>query len=177
MVSARKVVLHAGCGDETLPPYLSHCDEARLDIDPAVKPDIVASMAELPEGLGPYDAVYTCHALEHLYPYDVVPCLDGFLRVLKPGGVAIVIVPDLEDVKPTDEVLYTTVSGTAVTGLDMYYGLGVSLKERPYMAHHCGFVQDTLHRLMVQVGFKNVVVHRQQNDVIFRSLVAIGEKP
>jgi ubiquinone/menaquinone biosynthesis C-methylase UbiE len=172
-----KTVLHAGCGLEHLPPYLSHCSEVRLDIDPAVKPDIVANMAALPDGIGPYDAVYTCHSLEHLYPYDVLPCLEGFLRVLKTGGVAIVLVPDLEDVPPTDDVLYTTVGGTAVTGLDMYYGLSCALKDMPYMAHHCGFVEKTLREVMQRAGFKNVVVHRQSNDIIFRSLVGIGEKP
>lgn len=173
----RKRVLHAGCGHETLPPYLGHCEEVRLDIDPAAKPDILADMACLPADLGPYDAVYTCHSLEHLYPYDVLPCLDGFRRVLKPGGVVIVLVPDLEGVLPTDEVLYTTLGGAAVTGLDMYYGLGAALREMPYMAHHCGFVRDTLKRVLESAGFKNVVVHRQSNDIIFRSLVGIGEAP
>lgn len=172
----RKKVLHCGCGNETLPPYLSHCDEVRLDIDPNVKPDIVANMAELPD-IGPFDAIYTSHSLEHLMPYEVLPCLEGFLRVLRPGGVAIILVPDLEGVEPTNDVLYTSQGGMPVTGLDMFYGLGVSLKDMPHMAHHCGFVEKTLKQVMLAAGFVNVVVHRQRNDIIFRSLVGIGERP
>ncbi len=172
-----KTVLHVGCGHEHLPPYLSHCAEVRLDIDPATNPDILGDMVHLPAGIGPFDAVYSCHSLEHLYPYDVMPCLEGFLRVLKPGGVVIILVPDLEGVEPTDEVLYMSQGGTEVTGLDMYYGLSGALKEMPYMAHHCGFVQKTLEKVLRAAGYKNVVVHRQSNDVIFRSLVGIGEKP
>ena len=83
----------------------SNCKETRLDIDPSVNPDIVANMAELPDDIGPFDAVYSCHALEHLYPFDVTPCLQGFLRVLKPRGTVIILVPDLEGVAPTDEIV------------------------------------------------------------------------
>lgn len=172
----RKRILHVGCGNETLPPYLKHCDEVRLDIEPRTNPDIVADMADLPDGIGPFDAVYSCHSLEHLMPYAVLPCLEGFLRVLKSGGVAIILVPDLEGVEPTDDVLYESAAGP-VTGLDMYYGHYPQLKEHPYMAHHSGFVQKTLAKVLNAAGFKNVVVHRQSNDVIFRSLVGIGERP
>jgi SAM-dependent methyltransferase len=156
-----KRILHAGCGTSRLPQWLDG-EEVRLDINPAVKPDVVASLTDLSplgEAAGTFDAVFCCHALEHLYPQDVGAALAEFHRVLKPGGAAIVWVPDLEDVKATEEVLYQSDSGP-VTGLDMIYGMRKYVQANPYMAHHCGFVQATLGEAMRQAGFAHVEVHR-----------------
>lgn len=175
---SKKRILHAGCGHSCLPAYFGEFEEVRLDLDPACKPDILASMADIPADIGLFNGVYTCHALEHLAPYDVLPCLEGFRRVLKPDGAVIVIVPDLEGIEPTDEVVYTAIDGggnaVPVTGLDMIYGHSLYLKDMPYMAHRCGFVSKMLEKVMYAAGFKKVVVSRQSNDCMFRSLVAIG---
>ena len=171
----KKLVLHVGCGTTPLPVFMRHVQEVRLDVDPAVKPDIVADMAHLPEGIGPFDAIFSCHSLEHLYPHDVVPCLEGFRRVLKPGGVVIVHVPDLEGVAATDEVLFISQAGP-ITGLDMIYGLRTALKDCPPMSHHCGFVADTLRDVLEGAGFVNVKVERMTGEFRF-NLLATGEAP
>src|SRR5262252_6440154 len=114
-----KQILHAGCGGEPMPPWLDGA-EVRLEIDAAVKPDIVASMTDM-GAIGSYDAIYCSHALEHLYPHEIPLALGEFLRVLKPGGAAIIIVPDLEDAEPTDEVLYVSPGGP-IAGFDLFYG-------------------------------------------------------
>lgn len=169
-----KEILHVGSGSEHLPSQFGACKEIRLDIDPNVNPDIVANMAELPDGLGPFDAVYSCHSLEHLYPFDIDPCLSGFHRVLKAGGVVIVLVPDLEDIQPTDEVAYMAPCGP-VTGHDMYYGYGPALALCPHMAHHTGFTQKTLRAALERNGFVDVQVARGPNDCV--GLYAIGVRP
>jgi ubiquinone/menaquinone biosynthesis C-methylase UbiE len=140
-----------------LPPWLGG-EEVRLDIDPDTKPDIVASMTDMGE-IGPFDAVYSSHALEHLYPHDVPVALAEFLRVLRGGGMALVIVPDLEDVRPTEEVLYETPAGP-VAALDLYYGYRPWLRTCPYMAHHTGFISATLEKALAAVGFQNVRTQR-----------------
>lgn len=172
----KKTVLHVGCGNESLPFYLKHCDEVRLDIDPTTNPDIVGDMAHLPEGIGPFDAVLSCHSLEHLPPYDIDECLAGFLRVLKPGGVVIILVPDLEGLSPTEEVLYESPIGP-VRACDLFYGYGPALRENPFMAHKCGFVTATMRSALERAGFANVEVKRISNDIIFLSLFATGVKP
>ncbi len=43
-----------------------------------------------------FDAVYHSHVLEHLKPTDGIRLLEECLRVLKPGGIARIVVPDLE---------------------------------------------------------------------------------
>lgn len=123
-----------------------------LDIDPRTEPDIIGSMTALGE-IGPYDVIYCCHALEHLYPHEVNRCLAEFKRVLKPGGVAIIVVPDLEDVKPDCKVLPNYPGGVRYCGLHLYYGDATKIEEFPHMAHHCGFIAETLREALNQGGF------------------------
>ncbi len=170
-----KTVLHVGSGGSHLPKQFQHCKEVTLDIDPNVNPDIVASMVDLPENIGPFDALYACHCLEHIYPHEVDQCLSGFLRVLKPqGGVAIILVPDLEDVKPTEDVVYVSPAGP-VTGLDMIYGFRPALPFSLHMAHHNGFTEKTLRAALERNGFVEVQVARASNDCF--GLYAIGVRP
>lgn len=165
-------ILHVGCGHEPLPDILQGHTETRLDVDPECKPDIVASMTDMGE-IGPFDAVYSCHCLEHLYPHDVPRALSEMFRVLAPGGTAMIRVPDLEDVRPSDDVVYESPAGP-ISGLDMYYGLRSQLANRPYMAHHTGFVQATLVKALTEAGFAPVKVTR---DAVQFELLASGRRP
>lgn len=132
--------------------------ETRLDIDPSCKPDICAGMTDMGE-IGPFDAVYCSHALEHLYPHDVPVALAEFKRVLAPGGVVVVFVPDLEGVPADETVMYESPCGP-ITGLDMYYGKISYLADAPFMAHHTGFVRQTLESALQAAGFSDVKVIR-----------------
>lgn len=129
-----------------------------MDIDPRCKPDIVASMTDMGE-IGPYDALYCSHTLEHLYPHDVPVALAEFRRVLKPDGAMVLFVPDLEGVSATEEVVYESPCGP-ITGMDMIYGKASYLAESPFMAHHTGFVAETLEAALTAAGFTGVSVLR-----------------
>lgn len=163
-------VLHVGCGGDRVPEWLSDFAEVRLDIDPKHKPDVVASMTDMGD-IGGFSRLYCAHALEHLTPADGHRALTEFVRVLEPGGLAVVIVPDLEDIRPTDDVVYVSSAGP-IRGVDMYYGLARLLDENPHMAHRNGFVKATLERAMREAGFSAFEVMR---DDAFQ-LVAVGRK-
>lgn len=123
----------------------------RLDIDESTKPNIVANMTDLScirDEM--YSVVFCSHALEHLYPHEVPRALAEFRRVLKPGGRAVILVPDLQDVPATDDVL----PGTQLCGLHLYYGDASEIEAHPYMAHHSGFVESTLRAAMEAAGFE-----------------------
>jgi|EndMetStandDraft_2_1072991.scaffolds.fasta_scaffold51498_3 SAM-dependent methyltransferase len=150
-------ILHVGCGGDALPSWLAG-EETRLDIDPATEPDIVASMTDMGR-IGEYDVVYCSHALEHLFLHEIRPALREFRRVLKPGGRAVVIVPDAQGVSPTEEVLFVSPAGP-VTGLDLLYGMRSRIAACPYMAHRYGFVSMTLEAEMAHAGFAHAVVKR-----------------
>lgn len=150
--------LHAGCGLEPLPVSLGEYEEVRLDIDPATKPDIVASILDLGD-IGPFDMVFSSHTLEHVYPHEVPVVLREFRRVLSPGGYAIIFVPDLEDLSLSQEVLFESPQGP-ITALDLFYGWGAAIETNPHMAHHTGFTSQTLESALREAGFPHVFTKR-----------------
>lgn len=162
----KKSLLHVGCGGDPKPEWATEYTEIRLDIDGSHNPHIVASMTDMGE-IGEFDAIYCAHALEHLTPADGDKALSEFIRVLKPGGFAMMLVPDLEDVKATDEVILQAPCGP-ITGLDMIYGL----RDMPFMAHQTGFVKATLDKVLKKAGFSKWSTSRLSNY----NLIGVGVK-
>lgn len=171
----RPRILHVGAGSETMPPWLGLTDytEVRLDIVDTCGPDIVADMLDM-GNVGQFDGVYTSHCLEHVYPHEVPVALAEFLRVLVPGGLAVIIVPDLEDARPTDDVVYVSQAGP-VTGFDLFYGYRPVLQSMPYMAHHTGFTSASLAAAMTAAGFEKIKAVRVGSSSF--NLLAVGYKP
>jgi hypothetical protein len=81
-------------------------------------------------------------------------------RVLKPGGVALAFVPDLEGILATDDRVYTSIMGDDISGLDMIYGKASYVASNRYMAHHCGFTSKTLAGVFTDAGFERVTTQR-----------------
>ena len=84
-------LLNVGCGSHF------HKDWTNLDL---ISEDIEVLCHDLTSGLPfpdeHFDAVYHSHVLEHLKPNDGLKLLQECFRVLKPGGIVRVVVPDLE---------------------------------------------------------------------------------
>jgi len=84
-------LLNLGCGSKTAPGWIN------MDLV-AAHPDVVAY--DLRNGIPfddeYFDAVYHAHFLEHISPEEAQGVLKECFRVLKPGGVIRVVVPDLE---------------------------------------------------------------------------------
>lgn len=98
-----KRVLHVGCGTYSVERLHSafrgpNWQEIRVDIDPAVKPDIQASITDLRKHVldASVDAIWSSHNIEHLYDHEVDSALREFVRVLRPEGFALITCPDLE---------------------------------------------------------------------------------
>jgi len=83
--------LNIGCGSRYLPGW-ENLDFRHVSQD--VKPWDLRK--RLPYADGSMDLVYSSHLLEHLSPEQAEKLLKESLRVLKPGGVVRVVVPDLE---------------------------------------------------------------------------------
>lgn len=165
-----KTLLHIGAGSNKLPDWLNTFRETRLDINADCKPDVIASMVDIGD-IGTFDCVFCQHALEHLYPHEVPIALSEFQRVLNEGGMLILFVPDLEDVKPDDTVLFESDAGN-ISGLDLYYGFRPALKDNPHMAHKTGFISSTLEKALNDAGFTKVETKR----LFPHNLMGIGVK-
>jgi ubiquinone/menaquinone biosynthesis C-methylase UbiE len=164
----QKIVLNVGCGyplRQKLHPHFHGPEwrEIRLDLDPAVQPDIVCSITDMgPVSANTIDAVWSSHNLEHLQRHEVPLALGQFIRVLKPRGLLLLTLPDLQQVAQLvvddklEDLAYQSPSGP-VTPLDMIFGHTASLaRGNRYMAHRTGFTARTLHQALVEAGFVEV---------------------
>ncbi|WBV45024.1 class I SAM-dependent methyltransferase [Pseudoroseomonas cervicalis] len=168
-----RTVLHVGCGAANpakLPGEFfpaGEWRELRLDIDPAVQPDIIASITEMGEvPSGSVDAVWSSHNVEHLYPHEVPLAFAEFRRVLKPGGFALITLPDLQQIAELvaqdrlGDPAYMSPMGP-ITPLDMLYGHNASLAQgNSFMGHRTGFTARTLETALQAAGFPLVRVVR-----------------
>ena len=159
--------------------------EARLDINPDVKPDIVGDITDMsPEIQGcTFDAVYSSHNLEHLYAHEVSLALREFLRVLKPDGYAIIRCPDIQQVAEQVaqgkllDTLYTSSAGP-ITPLDIMFGHGKSIAAgNYYMEHHTAFTLDTLKQACLDAGFGMVDGKAHKGAYGLSVLASVQERP
>jgi hypothetical protein len=146
-----------------LPPPYSTFEHVLLDLDPTVGADIVLDVREL-TSLEPqqFEAVYCSHNLERVRQHEVPVVLAGFRHVLKPGGLAHIIVPDLQELMlacvqqgiDLDGLLYESPMGP-ITPLDVLYGHGGMMAQsgQDFYAHRTGFSRRTLANLVEASGF------------------------
>jgi SAM-dependent methyltransferase len=175
--SGRKLVLHVGCGPwgpERLHPRFRgpEWQEVRLDIDPGVEPDIVDSIVGLSNVEGDsVEAIWSAHNIEHVYAHEVLVVLRGFLRVLRPGGEALIATPDLQVIGKyvsagrLEDSVYVSAAGP-IAPLDMLFGLRSSVRDgNEFMAHRTGFSAKTLAAKLRDAGFERVGVERKDFEL------------
>lgn len=166
-----KQILHVGCGPTPLPQQYasSEWNEVRFDIDPSVHPDVIGSITDLSTFQNEmFDALYCAHNIEHVYAHQVLEALREFRRVLKPRGVANIIVPDIQSLAAFVEKgdLESTVYNSEVgpiTAADLLWGCkGHMLAGLEYMSHKYGFTMGTMYQWCKTAGFQDVRVHRNR---------------
>lgn len=175
--AVRKRVLHVGCGVAN--PQKLHAsfrgadwEEVRMDIDPAVKPDIVSDMTDMSVVAdASVEAVWSSHNVEHLFAHQVPVALAEFYRVIKFGGFALITLPDIQAVAEhiargnLEQPLYQSPGGP-ISALDITYGFGAAIaRGNVFMAHKTAFTAQTLGNKLHQAGFVNVQVKRELFDL------------
>lgn len=164
-MTGQRRVLNVGGGSQAipLPDAYATFERVLLDLNPNAGADIVLDVREL-TSLEPqqFDAVYCSHNLEHVRKHEVPIVLAGFLHVLKPGGFAHIIVPDLQELMVAcvqqgidlDGLLYESPMGP-ITPLDVLYGHSGIIEHsgQNYYAHRTGFTSRTLANVVEASGF------------------------
>jgi len=176
-----KTFLHVGCGPLYIDPVtkqpsrpqgfdLSSWNELRLDINPAVNPDVVGTMTDMSAvPSGSVDAIFSSHNIEHLYPHEVPIALAEFKRVLRSDGFVVITCPDLQSVcalvaqGKLTEPAYISPAGP-IAPLDILYGHRPPMSQgNLYMSHRCGFTLNVLLGTLEAAGFSKVVGNCRPN--------------
>ncbi len=141
--AAQKKKLHLGSGDKIIPGFVN------VDLRPLPGVDVVADVGKLDAfANASVDLVYACHILEHMPRPRTFPTLLEWNRVLKPGGVLRIAVPDWDS---TVEAYRRW--GDYENLLNWIYGG----REYAENMHYRQFNFSGLKTLLIEAGFKRVV--------------------
>jgi SAM-dependent methyltransferase len=159
---ARDLKLHIGCGKGLLDGWVN------IDVYPA--PLAMNVLWGLPFADGSARCVFVSHLLEHLfYPRDVQPFLKEVRRVLAPGGVLRVVVPDIEQCieayANNDRSFFASRRETWAwwpenpTRLEDFLGYAGAGAEPAWLfeSHKYGYDFETLSKVLIEAGFRSVV--------------------
>ncbi|MEY4285575.1 MAG: methyltransferase domain-containing protein [Betaproteobacteria bacterium] len=184
-----KTLLHVGCGpkriDQTTRAFNDGSwQEQRLDINPAVQPDVIGTMTDMSSvTTGSVQAVFSSHNIEHLYPHEVPVALAEFHRVLDASGFVVITCPDLKSIcqlvvdDRLDEPAYQSPAGP-ITPLDVLYGHRASMSHgNLYMAHRCGFTETVLRKVLAASGFAQIATRARPQHFDLWALACKDRRP
>jgi len=153
--------LHIGCGKGLLPGWIN------IDIHPA--PLSMNVLRGLPFRARSARHIFVSHLLEHLYfPRDVTPFLAELRRVLAPGGVVRIVVPDIEQCieayTAKDQAFFASRRETWAwwpenpTRLEDFLAYAGAGPEPAYLfeSHKYGYDYETLRRALEDAGFVGI---------------------
>ena len=151
--------INVGCGTVSLPGYVN----IDLHVQTA---DLIADAHALPFEDNSVDEVYSSHLLEHFsgsqQNFEVLTVLQEWFRVLKPGGVIKVNVPNLEWCLK-HWLMQNTEEDRWRFPLDMIFGM----QTNPGEYHKTGFDEKHLRCFLRKAGFHHIEIkdiwsHEQQ---------------
>ncbi|MGH8249116.1 MAG: class I SAM-dependent methyltransferase [Steroidobacteraceae bacterium] len=161
--TAKGLQLHMGCGPGHLPGWIN------IDIYPA--PLAMNVLWGLPFPDGSASRVFVSHLLEHLFfPRDVRFILAELKRVLAPGGVVRIVVPDVEQCiaayAANDGSFFASRRETwswwpeNATRLEDFLAYAGAGAEPAYLfeAHKYGYDFETLAKVLSEAGFERARV-------------------
>ena len=134
-------------------------------------PDIACDIRQIPLPEDFADEARAIHVIEHFYPWETVPLLHEWLRVLKPGAQLSVECPCFEKIIALAQVPQIPPNYT-------HWGLfGDPRYSDPLMMHKWCFTQKQLLRAMQQAGFEDVKPEPPKFHVPIRDMRVVGTKP
>jgi predicted SAM-dependent methyltransferase len=136
--------LHLGCGPRYIAGFV------HVDILPAAHVDIVGPVEQLPMADASVSLIYASHILEHFGRYEYKAVLREWFRVLQPGGILRLAVPDFA---ACAAIYYE--SGL-VDGLSGLVGLIVGGQRDSNDYHKMIFDEESLRRDLLDLGFRDV---------------------
>ena len=136
--------LHLGCGKRYIPGFV------HVDMTSYSHVDFVHDVRTLPMfGNGTAELIYACHVLEYFDQVEAVEVLSEWYRVLMPGGVIRLSVPDLEQ-------LMVVYQGTRDESIVIGPLFGRMEVDGGIIYHKTVYDYATLSTVLARAGFRNI---------------------
>lgn len=137
--------LHLGCGSKKIPGFY-HIDALAYEhIDHVGRVDVLTNIESDSVSL-----IYACHVLEHFGRHEYKSVLAEWFRVLAPGGVLRIGVPDFK------AVAHVYLNCDPARGIEDVLGLCVGGQRDQYDFHKMIFDQPLLTRDLTSIGFSSI---------------------
>ena len=146
--------LNLGCGDKILPGYINIDTVSERK---AKKPDVIADIRDLKTIKTEIaDEILAVHVIEHFFYWEVVPLLNSWKRILKPGGKIILECPNL---LYACKMLLENPSKASLPDqngqMSMWPLYGDPSWRDPLMCHKWAYTPESLIHVLTQSGFSN----------------------
>jgi predicted SAM-dependent methyltransferase len=147
--------LHIGCGKRFIEGY-KHLDI--LDFDHI---DYQCPAWDICEKDDSFEEIYSRHFFEHLNPFEVKQTLTEWRRVLKPGGIIHMVLPNIEYhckqlYMPGRSPFLPNISNYEHAIRSIYGWVDNTDENLSHMEHKWGYTRVTLTKTLNTYGFKNV---------------------
>lgn len=143
--------LNVGCGKRVMEGWVN-CDIAR-DPEAERDPEIICDAKQIPLEDECADVLQAIHLFEHFYRWQIDDVLKEWKRLLKPGGLLILELPNL--VKCCQNYLEGRMRGGKNPDQLSRWGIyGDPRTGNPYMNHPWGYAPDELISLLKEAGFQ-----------------------
>jgi predicted SAM-dependent methyltransferase len=134
-------------------------------------PDIVADIRALPLPDDMADKARAIHVIEHFYPWEAVPLLKEWVRVLKPGGELAIECPCLEKIMALFNV-------PEIPPYMTFWGLyGDPRLEDPLMMHKWCYTRIQMTKAFAQAGLVDIRHEPPRFHQPARDMRVVGVKP
>lgn len=142
--------LNIGAGGKRLPGYTG------VDVVERPGADIVAPAHQVPLPDGSAEELIAIHLVEHILPWELKTVLAEWHRLLQPGGLLVLEMPDL--IKCCKNILDGRMKGGKHPDqLGMWGLFGDDRYQDPYMLHRWSYTFKTLAPIVEAAGFVKIV--------------------
>lgn len=143
--------LNVCCGTKVLPGY-TNIDIAQTGDTP---PDIMCNAMSVPLPDACADEIMCIHGFEHFYPWEAEDLVKEWRRLLKPGGLLVLELPNLL------KCCANIISGLKKAGkhpdqLGMWGAYGDPRTSNPFMMHRWGWSPVTLGEFLTRHCFVGI---------------------
>lgn len=142
--------LNIGCGQAHVKGYVN------CDVQAGKRtPDLICDARSIPLDDGVASEVMALHLIEHFYRWEAPAALGEWRRLLKPGGLLVLELPNLE------AACRNLLAGTP-DSQSMWPLYGDPSQCDPYMCHRWGYTPKTLAELLTECGFTDIKIKQPQ---------------